>query len=539
VHVAARDSTSEHVTAVESGAALRWALLLVASVIVSGLAVWMISPRFEIDSPSLVDDWFGVAHSSDQLSDVLRFTNPETQRFRPGVVVWTYVQWHTFDAPGGLVGPNFWNVVRLLTLVAGLCLFTALALSVRRGAGQAALFAGLASLPAFVVVLVPKFARDLARFGPQEPLLVGGMALGGSLLVLAGKALLTGSGPIQPWRIAALAIAGSAWWVLGVYHKETSLCVLPLMAAVLLAGRSRLESWPRLSTSRKVALAALGAVAVLPLVHVGVETVRIVARGDLIYDARVDSGRGALRGLVDLYEWAHEALPDNARLLMYGAVVLTALATVVRRRIDLIAVAALVSGVLSLAFAGQSGVLATRFYIPAFALFAVAFALSLARLPTPIQAVGLLAVVFSFMPPPGTRDEVQSWTDEELQGAALVRTVSEADDSGCPVAIAGLDPETTEALTVLVGLERRSGEQPCRDTDAYFVVGPGEEGAALASACVPGTLEQIHEAPLEHPVSVRRCGQLGAQPVRDPSFGLVEPEKLVALRRFQPAVVGS
>ena len=174
-----------------------WLLLSLAIGAVSLLAVWMISPRFEIDVASVVDDWAAYFYSPDQLADVLRLTNPETERFRPGVIVWGYLQWHTLGAPESLVGPNAWNVLRVVILVAGLTLFTALALPVRRGRLELVLYVGLASIPAFVVVLVPKFARDLARFGPQEPLLVGGMALGGSLLFLAARALLDDSRPVR------------------------------------------------------------------------------------------------------------------------------------------------------------------------------------------------------------------------------------------------------------------------------------------------------------------------------------------------------
>jgi hypothetical protein len=265
-------------------------------------------------------------------------------------------------------------------------------------------------------------------------------------------------------------------------------------------------------------------------VHVAVETFRIVQRGDLVYDAEVSGGRGLASGVRELYDWAHEALPENARQLMWAAIALTIVAAVVRRRVDPIAVGALLSGALSFAFAGQSGVVATRYYIPICALFAVAFVLSLARLPTAIQVVGALAVVFAFVPPPGTREEVRSWTNEELGNSALVKDVAELDSSGCLVAAAGLDIETSLALPVLVGLEQRIATGPCDDADAYLVVGPGEEGRALASACADGALEELRTAPVG---SFHRCQRLRTEPVQDPTLGLVEPERLVAVRRFE------
>ena len=77
----------------------------------------MISPRFAIDGPSLVDDWSAIIRSPDQLRCRLRVsTIPETDRFRPGWIVWNYLQWHTLDAPESLVGPNVWNVGRVLVV---------------------------------------------------------------------------------------------------------------------------------------------------------------------------------------------------------------------------------------------------------------------------------------------------------------------------------------------------------------------------------------------------------------------------------------
>jgi hypothetical protein len=503
-------------------------------VLVSAVAVWVISPRFAIETPAFVDDWEAISRSPDQLPVIARLENPEEQRFRPGWIVWNYIQWHTFDAPRGLVGPNLWNIVRILVLVSGLSLLTALALPRPRGPWESALHAGLTGLPALLVVAVPKFARDLARFGPQEPLLLGGMALGGSLLVLAGRSLLDETYPVHRWRTALLGIPGSGLWILGVYQKETSLAVVPLIAAVLFTGRARLAGWARLSRGRQIVLGVLGAAVVLPLVHVGIETVRIAARGDLVYDAEVDGGRGAVRGLVDLYDWAHEALPPAARLIVLGAVVATVLATLVRCRVDVVAVGALVSGLLALALAGQAGVLATRYYIPAYALFAVALALSLARFQPSLQAAGLLCVVFAFTPPPDTRAEVSRWTDVEKAQAALVRAVAELDSSGCVVAAAGLDLEASQALPVLVAVEADQATRSCRGDSTYLVVGPHEEGVALAGACAPGALERIVEG--TEIAILYRCARLRSEMIRDPKLGLVDPETLVTRRRLRAMI---
>ena len=260
----------------------RYLAVLAAIVVVGAYAIWLISPRFEIDLPSLVDDWASLSRSSDQVAALLRLENPEEQRFVPALFVWNYLQWHTFDAPAGLVGPNAWGILRTLILVAGLSLLTAVVLPRRRGGWNAVLDAALVAIPAFAVVTVPKFARDIARFGPQEPLLIGGMALGGALLILAFRRLLS-TPAVSRWTTAAVALAGSVFWLLGTYHKETSVAALPLVLGFALAGREQVRAaWPRLERPRRVAAAALAGVVALPLLHVAAATALISARGDLI-----------------------------------------------------------------------------------------------------------------------------------------------------------------------------------------------------------------------------------------------------------------
>ena len=97
-------------------------------------------------------------------------------------------------------------------LVAGLSLMTALAMPSPGSRWEAVLQAGLAGVPALLVVTAPKFAVDLARFGPQEPLLLGGMALGGSLLVLAARELLDAGAPgsaVEDGRVRGFSVVAS------------------------------------------------------------------------------------------------------------------------------------------------------------------------------------------------------------------------------------------------------------------------------------------------------------------------------------------
>lgn len=507
----------------------RWTLLA-AALTLSALATWLISPRFAFDLPSLVDDWSAVSRSPDQLADILRLTNPETQRFRPSWILWNYVQWHTFDAPDGLVGPNVWNVLRTVVLVTGLILATALAMPAPKTRTEAVLRALLAATPVLMILTIPKFAPELARFGVQEPLLVGGIALGGSLLVLAARAVLDGRAT-PAWRVVVLAFVGGAFWVVGVYQKEASLAVVPLLVATAIAGRGRIARVRPLRRGQRAALVTIGIVAVIPLVHVAVEVVRIATRGDLVYDAEVDAGRGIVRGFEVLWDWVPEVFPHQAQRLVLAAVLLAAIVAIVRRRVDALVVGALASGVLVVLFAAQSGVAASRYFIPVYALAAVALVLSVARLPTIGQVAFLLMVValsLSFVSE--ARYEVREWATFEDEGASLVRAVSKARASGCPVAVAGLDGESRAALPVLVTLLGEPVVSSCVRGATYLVIRSSDEGAALARACVDDELGALLDLRL---ADVYRCARLETRHVRDPMFGLVSPAMLVQLRGLE------
>jgi hypothetical protein len=249
---------------------------------------------------------------------------------------------------------------------------------------------------------------------------------------------------------------------------------------------------------------ALGAVAFMPLVHLSLQVVLIALRGDIVYGAEVDGGAGIARGLEVLYDWLHEAVPRTAQDLMIASVVLVAVAAIVRRRIDVLAVGALASGALAMVFAAQSGVAVSRYYIPLLAMCAVAVSLSLARLPDVVAAAGVLAVFFAFMPPTETRAEVSRWSDEEQQHTEIVRLVSELEASGCTVVTAALDLETGMALPVLAGLESSEGVREC--APAYLVLPPfpGSD-LPLLGACEEGALEPIEAGRL---LAVHECGRL-------------------------------
>ena len=149
-------------------------------------------------------------HKYFEAAQATAFDEP---RFRPAYTLWNYVQWHSFGAPENLIWPNLANAGRLLILVCGLALFAALALGAKR-AGPPLVSLALILLPPLLVVTSTQFGVDLARFGPQEPLLVGALMLGGSLLFLGCLALLSESGGPSGMQVALILGVGYLLWML-------------------------------------------------------------------------------------------------------------------------------------------------------------------------------------------------------------------------------------------------------------------------------------------------------------------------------------
>ena len=174
--------------------------------------------------------------------------------------------------------------------------------------------------------------------------------------------------------------------------------------------------------------------------------------------------------------------------------------------------------------------------MPLYALCAVALVLSLARLPRIVQLAALAWMLLAFVPPPGVREEVRVWTEEERPEGALVTSVAGLVDSGCTVSVGGLDVETHAALPVLVALERRPADTSCAQGSPYFVLGTGTHAATLTSTCAPNRLAHVLQG--GESMGLYRCSRLRAEPVDDPLFGVVEPETLVALTRLRAPAAG-
>lgn len=451
--------------------------------LVSGLAMFVVSPRFGLDHLSAVDDWAGYSKSPEALERLVRLSyDPaavgDAQRYRPAfTAVWNGLVWHTLGAPGSLVGPNIWNAFRILLFVgAAMALVLAALPRTSRLAVRVTLAAALPTL----VLATPAVGRDFARLGPAEPLLLGGMIAGALLLALGTGRWLAGAAGRY---VAPPLVAGYALWLLGVYQKETSACFLVAAPFVCLFLDRR---WRTAGTIERPLLSywrfRLVATAVLlPVVHMAAEVWRLAATGTVVYGERVPHGPAGvadrlIRGTAT--EWRRMTVTLGSPLwaaLALLVIVLAARALWRRSTVDWLVVALVATGWSVLAFEGLSGAhTVSRYYLPAITLFGAASAIALASSTRRIQRSALAAGTVLFLLGGSVSYwGVRVWATNEREDAALVERVAELNPRGCPVYLGRADNELAHALPVLIALDRDAGTACFRGADAVLVARRG------------------------------------------------------------------
>jgi hypothetical protein len=449
---------------------LRLACIALSVAVVGLVALWVLEPRLHHTFPSMIDDWSAISNAPDQLRTVLTLGNPERGRYRPGFIAWNALQWHTLGAPQSFVGPQLWNGFRVLTLIVGLVLLAGLLTRGGGGAEATPRFTRcllITSVPLSIVTM-PALAVDLARFGPQEPLLVGCMCVGSVLLVVALDRVLA------QWKsslsTAGLAAVGLAFWTFGVLQKETSLSLLVLAPFLFPTACSQRRRWERLDRRRRLAVGFLGGATLLPFVPVLVGTIQLVVAADLVYDARVEPGRGLIRDMWTQLAQADDTLSTPVVSLMSLGAVVTVTLVCVARSVDWISIGLLAAALVTMTFAAESGVVTSRYYIPGVALAALALVRSaseLGRRVALLMAVGLVAL--GCVQAPFARERVGSWADDERFQETVVREAAGRMSGGCRVDLTGRNTELVAALPVLVPL---TDEKPhdCAEGERFVVV---------------------------------------------------------------------
>ena len=380
---------------------------IVICLAIVGLAAFTAyEPRLHNQFPSLIDDWSAIASAPAQLHEIVRLKNPEGLRYRPGFVVWNSLQWHTLGAPTRLVGPQMWGLARLLVLVFGVTLLAAL-LVTRCGRELPRTPRWLLTLGVPLAVLtVPSTAVDIARFGPQEPLMVGCMSLGAVILVRSLDQLLDG---VQLTPPLVGTIGGLIVWTFGVLQKESSICILLVAPFLLPTVRDQAARWGRLGKQHRKAIVIAGVGMLLPLALMLIRSLQLATAEERAYE-ELASGKSLLARLADQLTRADETLGTPVFGLAACAALVLILIAIRRHGVDWLVVGLLTSALAFVMFAAESGVVASRYYLPAITLVALAFARAAGSLGARVALVAAGALVATGSSRGEARDNVARWT---------------------------------------------------------------------------------------------------------------------------------
>ena len=238
-----------------------------------------------------------------------------------------------------------------------------------------------------------------------------------------------------------------------------------------------------LGRRRRLALAGIAAAIALPIVHVAFETVAIAKRGDLVYGMRLQPG-GSIEHFTHVIGQMSTALGSHIGWILFSAVCVGILVSVLRGRPDWIPTGLFVTAAGALAWSAQSGFAASRYFIPTIALLAVALVLLVASLPpAPRWLATGVSLVIAVSSLASARAHVTLWAAGGRDADGFVVAVADAKATGCPVVITGLDIERRIALPVLVALRR--GERSTCSSGAVFVgLGTNDPDPAFRGICL-------------------------------------------------------
>jgi hypothetical protein len=442
-------------------------VLLVSAVLVTAVSLWTLWPRLGHTFPSLVDDWAAISRTPGQIGEALTLRNPEDDRYRPAWIAWNHLQWHSFGAPEALWLPTVWGLLRTAVLIAGVAAAALVLIAAARLGSLTRVVLVTGSVVA--VVTIPQLAVDLARYGPQEPLMVGLMCGGSALLAFTAQSALRGE--LSTAATAALGAAAAALVWLGVGQKESSICALALVPFLWPALRSRKAAFAALPAGTRRALVATACLVATPFAVVGIRVVQLALADERIYGA--EPSEGILGKIVDqLTEMQVKLDSWTGWYLVTGAVLLTA-AALVRRRGDWLGVGLLVTSFMFLVFASSTGVEASRYYLPSLVLVSLASVRALAAFPGRFAtAFGVYLVFLGLWQAPEARQAVEGWLGWERAGEAMVREVAMRGAGGCDVDVTGPDVELVAALPVLVPLAEEEAAG-CTEGETFTVVMTG------------------------------------------------------------------
>jgi hypothetical protein len=516
----------------------------IAAVLTAAVGVYVVSPRFSaVRGPSLVDDWTQLYNSPFALHQLEHLSfNPgayDAMRYRPAFWLWSYLQWHTLGAPQAMAGPNAWNVLRICALALALALVAVATVHPRHRREHPVLLGLLAAVPGILVFSTPAFGVDLTRLGPQEPLLIAGIGLGGLTLLLAAWLALERRAHLAV--VGLVGLLGLVVWTFGVYTKEAAICVFVLAPFLALELRAR---WPRPEASRaRIGIAAaIGVLAIVPLLQLTVQLIHLAGARKLVYNSTPPHGVGQWLtriGSTLSQQWNGIPAHISTGALWQGlAIVLPLMLVAVwwrTRRPQWLALGMLLLGWSVLVFQGLPKVVDPRYYMPVFAAFAIVLVALLAELPSALRTTVLSGVaVLALIGIVNTHTAVQGWVAGEQKGEQLVRATARLNPRRCPVYYTNFDPERHTSLpTVLAALYPGTGA-PCLSGQASLVVQaapplPNPAAEPIVATCAPPGWQERIRAGLG---ALYSCARLSTALVSMPNGSELPPSRVLPRYRL-------
>ena len=468
----------------QSGATLerRYAIAIACGfAIAAALGLLIMSYRFAIRMPALIDDWIYATGPSMSLGDLITpFFHPMF-RFRPSWEFLSYVEWRTFGAPEAMFWPNLYGgVLRMVLFCAAIVVVPGVVAATSRPRPRPLLIVALGVAAALAIFSSRVTDIDFLKLGTQEPLLVGSTICGAALLIWATGRLLArrGERPMGWLTIAGLA-SGFLLWSFGLYYKEASLALLAAAPFVYLHLNRRWRESGALEGSlwrrRPFQLVALAML--VPFAHVAIGSWSVTEAGIGLYGAaKPDSIGEWLTRLVDAANvaWNAFALVDMTewRFIVLAPVALT-IAVSIRRRVPWLAIGLWVAGFAVLIFQALPLLPTSRYLLPGLALFVMATFILVAELPPWAGwsvvgcAVALAAANFSDVR--RTVNDYETW--ETRDNGGTIDFVAGLHPRSCPIFLMNLVQEQAMSMTKLVDLRDGSGEGPCLAGYSGLIVG--------------------------------------------------------------------
>jgi hypothetical protein len=480
---------------------------------------WFESVRLRMSTPSLIDDWFGIAYSKPAFHALIHghYTPGEVDfagRYRPAyAAIWNYAQWHLFGSPSVTVAA-VWGALRVTSFLVAIWLL-AVFTGQRPPARRPILW-----LAPLAVALTPAIAVDLVRHGPADPIMIAGLIIGLTLVGVSVRGFLLQPKAIASRRLWALLFVGYLAYLIGVYSKEASVCLL-VFAPFFVKWLS--PTWRATIAKSGVSrwLVALTAVLLItPLIHVAVHLAIAKSAGSDPYaGAHFSTARRVLAVLVFPLTGAPGPLGTLLWLTVVPVALVVALSLFRRRDPDRwLVIGVLCTGFLMSAFSLMRGDVPSRYYIPWIVAVAVVALRHLGSAALRVQFA--IAILVFGVALPGTQNAVTSWVKAEQSGSTALEMATGVVNAKCSMFLANFDVERRVAIARLLGAGRSRPVSRCvRPTDRTYAL--SWESARLPGGFLSRCRSGWKEAAVRDGVSLLSCRSFraGATPDQDEASG--------------------